>query len=110
MYSGDDIGAAARRQMDLARDRVRVPLGRNGVCSMRIDPVLYHNAVQSNRKVYGVRDIWSEKEFRDDMARRHPELATVTDFGREGRGRAVAEEGSGRMTRLGRATFSKVYG
>lgn len=109
MYGVRDIEAAKLRQTELARSRERVPLGENGVCTMRIDPVAYHNAVQLNRKQYGVRDIWTEKEFRDDMARRHPELATVTKGKRPMIGGCGFETAPNRLTRFGRATYSKVY-
>jgi hypothetical protein len=108
MIGQAEIAAAAARQRIAARDRVRVPLGREGVCTMRIDPTLYHNAVQSNRRVYGVRDIWTEPEFRRDMARRHPELATVTEPSRPTAGYGHKRVGGGDLervaTRFGRAT------
>lgn len=110
-YTRAEIEAARRRQLEVARIQGEARPMREGVKSMQVDPVLYHNAVQTNRRVYGVRDCWSEPEFRRDMAKRHPELAvkTVSDRIMVGAG-GNTQGGTGRLLPgLGRVTFHKRY-
>ena len=112
-YSQEEIERARVRQGVIQRRMGQGRLLRDGEVTMRIDPVLYHNAVQQNQRVYGVRDCWTEKEFTDDMLRRHPELRvrnvgkTRVRVGNAGSGKR--EAGSGKLTRFGRATFHKTY-
>jgi len=113
MYTAAEIQKAARRQAVIQATKGEGRFLRDGEAVARIDPVLYHNAVQSNRRVYGVRDCWAEPEFLNDQLRRHPELR-VRNVGRsvrvQGSGfRVQGEGGTGRLTRFGRVNFHKSY-
>ena len=114
MYTERDIKQAARRQRMANQERgVAGPIGKDGRLSMQIDPVLFHNAVQSNREVYGVDNIWDEPEFCSDMKRRHPELAVETKSRNPHISLATRDggcpSGIGRKTRFGRVTWHKRY-
>lgn len=113
MYGARDIAQAARRQAMVKRERGEArPLGSDGRRSMQIDAVLFHNAIQGNREVYGVDNIWNEPEFCEDMKRRHPELAVETKSGKTSICLADGScpAGIGRRTRFGRVTWHKRYG
>jgi len=116
MYTAAEIERARRRQGIIQATKGEGRFLREGEAVARIDPVLYHNAVQSNRRVYGVRDCWAEPEFLNDQLRRHPELR-VRNVGRSVRARVgdnretreADAKGNGRLTRFGRTTFHKSY-
>lgn len=113
MYNKTDICKAAKRQeVAKAMKGEAAPMrGADGIKTMQVDPVLFHNARIQNQRDYGVQNIWDEPEFCDDMKRRHPEIAVNTiprrtTIGGCGRGSG----GVGRLIRrLGRVTFHKVY-
>ena len=110
MYSGTDITKAAKRQKILKRTQGECTRLQDGEKPLQVDSVLFHNARMSNKRVYGIDNVWAEKEFQDDMVRRHPEFAvknhsrTIMVGGYGGH-----TPGVGRLTRHGRVTFHKVY-
>ena len=112
-YTAEQVARAARRQAEVARARPEARRLLDGELTMQVDPVLFHNARIQNEKVYGVRNVWEEKEFRDDMARRHPEITVrsrgkmVVALGRQ----PVPERSTARrvLTRLGWAE-RRAYG
>ena len=111
-YTAVDIEKARRRQLTAARERGQaIPL-KEGARELQVDAVLYHNARIQNQRDYHVDDCWAEKEFRDDMARRHPEIVVKNQsgkiavmFSRIG----AATDGLPKLTRFGRVTFHKTY-
>ena len=114
MYDKQDIAAARKRQEKIKAVKPEAaPLEKmDGIKHMQVDPVLFHNARIANERVYGVRNIWDEPEFCDDMKRRHPELKVETVMRRTTvGGRGLGPRGVGRLIRgLGRVTFHKSYG
>jgi hypothetical protein len=114
VYSGEAIGKARKRQEKVAGAKPEAaPMEEaDGIKHMQVDPVLFHNARIANEDVYGVRNIWDEPEFCDDMKRRHPELRVKTVSRRTTvGGRGLGPRGKGRLIRPhGRVTFHKSYG
>lgn len=116
-FTREQVGAAILRQKEIARTRGEARMLRDGAVDYRIDATLFHNARLANKRVYGVENCWAEKEFVNDMVRRHPEIAVknvsgkirVTGFG-QGRRRDEPRRFGGRLTRFGRVTFHKAYG
>lgn len=112
-YTKEDIEKARRRQLVAAGIRGEARPMKDGARTLQVDAVLYHNARIQNQRDYHVDDCWTEKEFRDDMARRHPEIVVRNRSGkiRVGFGSAdIGRIGQKKLTRFGRATFHKSYG
>lgn len=112
-YTQADIERARLRQHIAAGVRGQSVAMGDGARTMQVDAVLYHNARIRNQRDYHVDDCWAEKEFRDDMARRHPEnVVKVLPTGIRvalGNNLAIGSD-AGRLTRFGRVTFHKNYG
>lgn len=93
------LAAAKKRQETMARKDQATPrklVAGDGALSGGLDPTLYWNAVKNGES-------WEDKTFRDDMARRHPELDLRPRSGRIMVG--ARGEGPGLHGKMGRTKF-----
>lgn len=72
------LEAARKRQVAVKAaskpSGMRTADGSDAHRALRVDKELFHNAI-NNYRDEGVRNVWDEPEFVDDMVKRHPELA-----------------------------------
>jgi hypothetical protein len=114
MYTAEQIEQARRNQHRIQRATGERVFLEDGAMDLKMDARLFHNARISEQQDHGVENCWAEKEFVEDMKRRHPEIA-VKSRPRKlrfavGGGVLPDSWGQGRLTRFGRTTFHKSYG
>lgn len=74
-YSQKTLDKAQSRAVSVSKTHgTSQKIGSSGLNTMNIPEEAYHNAIQRNGGVIDGKTVWSDREFRRDMCKRHPEL------------------------------------
>lgn len=74
-YSQRELDAERRELAEVHQTHgTSAKVGESGRLTMNIPPKAYFNAIARNGGVIGGKTVWSDREFRRDMLKRHPEL------------------------------------
>lgn len=74
-YSQRELNAEKRDLAEVHKTHgTSAKVGQSGRMTMNIPPKAYFNAIARNGGVIDGKTVWSDREFRNDMLKRHPEL------------------------------------
>lgn len=74
-YSQKELNVERRELAEVQKTHgTSAKIGQSGRMTMNIPPKAYMNAVARNGGVIDGKTVWSDREFRNDMLKRHPEL------------------------------------